>query len=59
MVIVNEFRMLLDFAIVFECLAHLFISRLTATEYSQLIGNLEEILAFQNTFLSAIEDCMK
>ncbi|XP_048744669.1 rho guanine nucleotide exchange factor 7-like isoform X6 [Ostrea edulis] len=34
-------------------------SILTATEYSQLIGNLEEILAFQNTFLSAIEECMK
>lgn len=34
-------------------------SILTPTEYSQLIGNLEEILAFQNTFLSAIEECMK
>uniref|UniRef100_K1QVA2 Rho guanine nucleotide exchange factor 7 n=1 Tax=Magallana gigas TaxID=29159 RepID=K1QVA2_MAGGI len=34
-------------------------TRLTPTEYSQLIGNLEEILAFQNTFLSAIEECMK
>uniref|UniRef100_A0A8W8IXB0 Rho guanine nucleotide exchange factor 7 n=1 Tax=Magallana gigas TaxID=29159 RepID=A0A8W8IXB0_MAGGI len=33
-------------------------SILTPTEYSQLIGNLEEILAFQNTFLSAIEECM-
>ncbi|XP_022339127.1 rho guanine nucleotide exchange factor 7-like isoform X9 [Crassostrea virginica] len=34
-------------------------SILTPTEYSELIGNLEEILAFQNTFLSAIEECMK
>lgn len=41
------------------CSISYFLPRLTPTEYSQLIGNLEEILAFQNTFLSAIEECMK
>ncbi|XP_061185592.1 rho guanine nucleotide exchange factor 7-like isoform X9 [Saccostrea echinata] len=34
-------------------------SILTPTEYSQLIGNIEEIISFQNTFLLAIEECMK
>ncbi|XP_062602718.1 rho guanine nucleotide exchange factor 7-like isoform X7 [Saccostrea cucullata] len=34
-------------------------SILTPTEYAQLIGNIEDIISFQNTFLLAIEECMK
>lgn len=33
--------------------------RLTPVEYTKLVGNLDDILAFQNNFLSSIEDCMK
>ncbi|XP_071164637.1 rho guanine nucleotide exchange factor 7-like isoform X35 [Mytilus edulis] len=32
---------------------------LTPVEYTKLVGNLDDILAFQNNFLSSIEDCMK
>lgn len=32
---------------------------LTPTEYSQLVGNLEEIITFQNMFLTSIEECVK
>ncbi|KAJ8310762.1 hypothetical protein KUTeg_012627 [Tegillarca granosa] len=32
---------------------------LTPTEYSQLVGNLEEIVTFQNMFLTSIEECVK
>ncbi|XP_021380065.1 rho guanine nucleotide exchange factor 7-like isoform X6 [Mizuhopecten yessoensis] len=32
---------------------------LTPTEYLQLVGNLEEIVAFQNNFLNSLEECAK
>ncbi|XP_059171042.1 rho guanine nucleotide exchange factor 7-like isoform X2 [Physella acuta] len=32
---------------------------LTTAEYTLLVGNLEEIIAFQQSFLSALEDCEK
>ncbi|KAK3095863.1 hypothetical protein FSP39_020103 [Pinctada imbricata] len=34
-------------------------SILSSAEYTQLVGNLEEIVTFQNSFLSSLEDCMK
>ncbi|XP_033760988.1 rho guanine nucleotide exchange factor 7-like isoform X3 [Pecten maximus] len=34
-------------------------SILTPTEYLQLVGNLEEIVAFQNNFLNSLEECAK
>ncbi|XP_060078738.1 rho guanine nucleotide exchange factor 7-like isoform X6 [Ylistrum balloti] len=32
---------------------------LSPTEYLQLVGNLEEIVAFQNNFLNSLEECAK
>ncbi|GFN85970.1 rho guanine nucleotide exchange factor 7, partial [Plakobranchus ocellatus] len=32
---------------------------LSSTEYSTLIGNMEEIITFQQSFLAALEDCEK
>lgn len=34
-------------------------SILSPTEYLQLVGNLEEIVAFQNNFLNSLEECAK